>query len=195
MSDSHPAAGALHGATTAAAVSLVVPPRGLSQIGEALFEENALRTQLRHFAYKKIHGKEMPSTLTAALVDAALSESEDFDAVYRVRLEFVKDEWRFVLQNFVNMLDQTANVLLGDAYANIEHYRQLFDKPATLAGDPAYVDPVTVINHVAKFPDGSTIVRERTRANITYLLNDGWGDHAARLTSILRTHAGRGVLI
>lgn len=197
VSDSHvhPAAGALHGATTAAAVSLVVPPRGLSQIGEALFEENAMRMQLRRLAYKKIHEKEMPSTLTSAQVDAALSESEEFDAAYRVRLECVKGEWRFVLQNFVNMLDQTANTLYGDAYANIEHTRQIFDKPATDPSDPNYVDPVTVINHVAKFPDGSVIVRERTRANITYLLDEGWQDHAARLVNILRTHAGQSVLI
>jgi hypothetical protein len=197
VSDSHvhPAAGSLHGATTAAAVSLVVPPRGLSQIGEALFEENALRMDLRRAAHRKIHGKEMPPTMTSAQVDAALAESEEFDPAYRVRLEFAKDEWRFVFQDFVDMLDQNTNSLYGDAYANIEHTRQIFDKPATDASNPSYVDPVTVINHVAKFPDGSTIVRERTRANITYLLNEGWGDHAARLAVILRTHAGLSVLI
>jgi hypothetical protein len=93
------------------------------------------------------------------------------------------------------MLDQTANILLGDAYANIEHYRQLFDKPATVAGDPSYVDPVTVISHVAKFPDGSRIDRVRTRANITYLLNEGWQEHVALLSEIFRTHAGQSVLV
>lgn len=197
VSDSHvhPAAGSLHGATTAAAVSLVVPPRGLSQIGEALFEENALRMDLRRAAYRKVNEREMPPTMTSAQVDAALAESEEFDPAYRVRLEFAKDEWRFVFQDFVDMLDQNTNSLYGDAYANIEHTRQIFDKPATDASNPSYVDPVTVINHVAKFPDGSTIVRERTRANITYLLNEGWGDHAARLAVILRTHAGLSVLI
>ena len=196
VSDSHvhPSSGALHGATTAAAVSLVVPPRGLSQIGDALFEENAMRMQLRRLAYKKIHDHDMPTPLTSAQAEAALSESDEFDPVYRVRLECVKGEWRFVLQNFVNMLDQTANILLGDAYANVEHYRQLFDKPA-MSTDPGYVDPVTVINHVAKFPEGSTISRVRTRANITYLLNEGWQEHAALLSEIFRTHADQRTLI
>ncbi len=197
VSDSHvhPAAGALHGATTAAAVNLVVPPRGLSQIGEALFEENALRMQLRRIAYKKLHQHEMSNTLTAAQIEAELAESDEFDPVYRVRLEYVKGEWRFVLQNFVNMLDQSTNVIVGDAYANVEHYRQVFDKPATLATDPNYTDPVSIINHIARFPEGSTITRIRTRANITYLLNDGWGEHAAILAEVFRTHAGQSVLV
>jgi hypothetical protein len=197
VSDSHvhPAAGALHGATTAAAVNLVVPPRGLSQIGEALFEENALRMQLRRLAYKKLHQREMSNALTAVQVETELAESDEFDPVYRVRLEYVKNEWRFVLQNFVNMLDQSTNVIVGDAYANIEHYRQVFDKPATLATDPNYTDPVSIINHIARFPEGSTITRIRTRANITYLLNDGWGEHAAILAEVFRTHAGQSVLV
>lgn len=196
VSDSHvhPAAGALHGATTAASVSLVVPPRGLSRIGDAIFEEQSVRMRLRRLAYKKIHDQEVPS-LDAAQVEAEMMESEQFDPVYRVRLEYVKGEWRFVFQDFVDMLDQTANILLGDAYANVEHYRQLFDKPMSLASDPSYVDPVTVINHIAKFPDGSIVIRERARANITYLLDEGWGDHAARLADILRTHAGLRVLL
>lgn len=197
VSDSHvhPASGALHGATTAAAVSLVVPPRGLSQIGEALFEENALRMQLRRLAYKKIHERELSGALTAVQVEAALRESDEFDSVYRVRLEYAKGEWRFVLQNFVNMLDQTANIVLGDAYANIEHCRQVFDKPATSLTDPGYVDPVSVINRVAKFPEGSTIRRVRTRANITYLLNEGWQEHLTIIAEVLRTHAGQSVLV
>ena len=198
VSDSHvhPAAGALHGATTAAAVSLVVPPRGLSQIGDALFEEHAMRMQLRRLAYKKIHGREMSGVLTAAQAEAELSESEEFDPVYRVRLECVKGEWRFVLQNFVNMLDQTANIICADAYANIEHVRQLFDKPATSPTDTNYVDPVTVFNHIAKFPEGSVVRRVRTKANITYLLGEGWGEHSSLLAEVLRTHAGlNGVLV
>jgi hypothetical protein len=197
VSDSHvhPEAGALHGATTAAAVSLVVPPRGLSQIGEALFEEHALRMQLRRLAYKKIHKRDMPNTYSIAQVDAALAESDEFDSAYRVRLEYVKGAWRFVLQNFVNMLDQGTNVVIGDAYANIEHYRQVFDKPRTLASDPTYVDPVTIINHVANFPEGSLIARIRTRANITYLLNEGWSEHAALLSEVFRTHVGQSVLV
>jgi hypothetical protein len=197
VSDSHvhPASGALHGATTAASVSLVVPPRGLSQIGEALFEEHALRMQLRRLAYKKIHESEMPSTLTAAQVGAELAESEGFDSVYRVRLECVKDEWRFVFQNFVNMLDQATNTLLGDAYANVEHCRQVFDKPATMQNDPSYVDPVTVINRVAHFPDDSTVIRVRTQANITYLKDEGWGEHASLIAEVLRTLTGKRVLI
>jgi hypothetical protein len=155
VSDSHvhPAAGALHGATTAASVSLVVPPRGLSRIGDAIFEEHAMRLRLRRLAYKKIHDQEVPA-LNTAQVEAEMMESEQFEPVYRVRLECVKGEWRFVFQDFVNMLDQTANILLGDAYANVEHYRQLFDKPTSLATDPNYVDPVTVINHIAKVPTG-----------------------------------------
>lgn len=196
VSDSHvhPATGALHGATTAASVSLVVPPRSLSQLGDALFEEHALRTKLRRLAYEKVHKKKLTSTLSAAQVDQELADSDEFDPAYRVRLECVKGEWRFVLQNFVNMLDQTANLVLGDAYANIEHYRQLFDKPATTS-DPTYVDPVTIIDHVANFPDGSRIDRIRTRANITYLLNDGLGDHFALLAEVFRTHAGQSVLV
>jgi len=191
----HPAAGSLHGATTAAAVSLVVPPRGLSLLGEALFEEDAMRTQLRRLAYKKIHQKEMSSTMTSAQVDAALAESDEFDTVYRVRLEFAQGEWRFVFQDFVSMLDQNTNIIYGDAYANIEHTRQVFDKPASLPADPSYVDPVTIINHVARFPSGSVPARFRTKANITYLTTDGWGEHEAILITVLRKCAEKKVLI
>jgi hypothetical protein len=197
----HPAAGALHGATTADAVSLVVPPRGLSQIGEALFEDNALRLKLRRLAHKRVHKADLPMSLTTQQLDDALAESEEFDAAYRVRLEFVvtkdapRGRWRFVLQNFVSMLDQGTNIIEGDAYANIEHYRQLYDKPATNPADPNYTDPVTVVDHVAKFPEGSLVARVRTRANITYLLNDGWVEHAAILSEVFRTHAGQRVLV
>jgi hypothetical protein len=197
VSDSHvhPATGALHGATTAAAVSLVVPPRSLSQIGDALFEEDAMRLKLRRLAYEKIYGHKMTGTLSVAQVEQALVDSEEFDPVYRVRLEWVDGTWRFVLQNFVNMLDQGANLVVGDAYANIEHYRQLFDKPATKADDPSYIDPVTVIDHIANFPEDTRITRIRTRANITYLKNEGWQEHLSLLGDVFREHAGQSVVI
>lgn len=203
VSDSHvhPASGSLHGATTAHAVSLVVPPRGLAQLGNALFEENALRMRLRRAAYKKLYGQEMSPTSTIAQVTAALADSDTFDSVYRVRLEYVLSEgkregrWRFVLQNFVSMLDQGTNLIVGDAYAHEEHYRQLFDKPRTNPSDPTWVDPVTVINHVAKFPEGSIVARVRTRANITYLRDEGWKDHAALISEIFRQLAGQRVLV
>lgn len=188
----HPAAGALHGATTPEAVSLVAPPRGLSQIGEALFEENAFRMQLRRIAYKKLYDRELSTSLTSAQLGTAIEESAEFHPVYRVRLEFSpKDgEWRFVLQSFTSMLDQGTNIIQGDAYANIEHYRQLYDKPATMPSDPNYIDPVTVINHIAQFPEGSLLVRIRTKANITYLRGEGKQDHFALVAEVLRAHAG-----
>lgn len=191
----HLAAGALYGATTAAAVSLVVPPRGLFQIGEALFEEHAMLMQLRRISHEKVHGSKLPPFLTAAQVEHELRESKDFDPAYSVRLEYVKGEWRFVLQKFVNMLDQGTNIIYGDAYANVEHTRQVFDKPRSIAADPSYVDPVTTIDHIAYFPEGSLLARLKTKSNITYLNRDGWGYHTALAGAVLRRLSGLRVLI
>jgi len=196
VSDSHaqPAVGALFGATTAAAVSLVVPPQGLARTGEALFEEISMRANLRRYVYQQVHGRELPIA-TAPEVEKELSERvETLDTAYRVRLEFARDEWRFVVQGFTDMRDQTANVVVGDAYAHVEHYRQVFDKPATTS-DPNYVDPVTVCSLVAKFPEGSLVWRLRTQANITHLLNEGWQDHAAIIGEVVSQLEGKKVLV
>ncbi|MFO0713610.1 MAG: hypothetical protein U0353_27405 [Sandaracinus sp.] len=64
------------------------------------------------------------------------------------------------------------------------------------AADASQIDAVRVIDHVARFPTGSLLVRHRTRAGITYLLDQGgWQDHAAILSEVFRAHAGRSVLI
>ncbi|MFO0713611.1 MAG: hypothetical protein U0353_27410 [Sandaracinus sp.] len=64
----------LHGAT-AAAVSLVAPPRKLSQLGEALYEDIAQRRRLRLIAHEKMRETRECIWDTGSQSDGSLAES------------------------------------------------------------------------------------------------------------------------
>jgi hypothetical protein len=189
VSDSHvkPAAGALFGATTPASVNMIVPPFGLARIGELLFEEKVTRDQVRRHIYTTVHGKEPHG------MQGLSDRVEDFDTAYRVRLEYSRGEWKFVAQELQAMSDQGVNIVAGDAYAHVGHYREIFDKPASIPNDPNYQDPVTVCDRIARFPSGTVIQRILVKSNISYLRDEGegWQEHAAILSEVLKSLSGR----
>lgn len=191
-----PGVGELFGANTPEAASLTVPPRGLSRIGEVLYDEISAVARAKRLVYKKVHGRELPVHGRPEEAERELDRRvEMFDTSYRARLEFSRGEWRYVVQEFSTIGTGECNVVVGDAYAHIEHYRQLFDMPATKKNDPAWKDPVTVVSHTARFPAKTMLLRYETQANITWLSGEGWQIHAAKLSEIFSNLSGKRVLI
>lgn len=194
----------LVGLQTTKAVNAILPPKCLSDLGAALHDELTTVERIGHRVYERVRGKQMPIGTT----DEIATEKERNVELparlsYRCRLECVKVgtgkasrwRWRFVVQDWMDLVDHRANIVVGDAYAHVEHYRQLFKKPATKPSDPNYADPVTVIDHIAKFPDGSLVVHWHTPAGITWLKSEGWQEHAAKLETLLPRFAGQRVLV
>jgi len=184
--------GSLLGAETTDDVNLLAPHAGLGRIAELLFTELALRDSIKIQLYERARGHGINQGLAREQIDAEIDRNVDVrDTVYQTRLEWTaEDGWRFVLQDFTNLHDHVANIAVGDAYAHVDHYRQLFGKPATPTGDP-----VTVIERVAHFPQGALVVRVKTKSNISWLLKDGWTHHASLIASLLPQFAGKKVLI
>lgn len=191
-----PDVGSLFGAATTDAVNGMVPPWTLSRLAEVIYDEISAIERVKRLIYKKVHGHELPVSGTLGEAERELEKRVAmFDTAYRSRLEYSQGEWKFVVQEFVDLRTADSNVIVGDAYAHIDHYRQLFDRPASKPNDPSWKDPVTVVSHTASFPDGTMLLRLETKASITYLNGDGWQQHAAKLGEILYSFGGKSVLI
>ena len=131
-------------------LNTVLPHGGFADVADALFQE----MEYFHKAKKDLDGYEI-------------------DFPYIVRLEGSDASgFRFVLQESNPFPTSSVNVVVGDAYANVDHYRSLFNVPASKPNDPNYIDPVTVVEHVAVFPAGTRIVRMQCRASISQLVKN-----------------------
>lgn len=154
--------GRLYGLTSARQLNTVVPPTALSVVSDTLLEELRNITANRWHLYEKVRNHR-PHADTAAEVQAELLTHTDIgDSSYSVRLEWVpggKDgDWQFAAQVFAPLNNHVANIVVGDAYANVEHYEHLFDRTCD-----------KLIDRVAHFPEGTRVVRLLTKSTITHL--------------------------
>jgi len=111
-------------------ISTAYPHRGLSKLAEALIDEMELIEQDRK------HG--MRSRFS-----------------YRARLEYQPEgvgTWRYVCATYVGFGQDEPNVIVGDAYAHVQHYEQIFGRRAD------------VIDHRAKWPADVLLIRVLTHA-------------------------------
>jgi hypothetical protein len=187
----------------------LVPPRSVSQMAEALLEDEQLRTAVRRLAHRKVDGANPPILGTPSEAAAELVDTKDFDAAYRVRLEYVELEcitadgekrrewtWRFVYQDFTTIGNLKPRFIVNDATGTTEHYRLLLDKPASSPNDPGYVDPVETMAHVAHLHPESRVRRIPLKSTITYLLKQGgWQENVAVIAEELRGCREQKVLV
>lgn len=187
----HP--GSLSGATTTEEINKLVPHGGLGRIAELTFTELMLVDRIRTELYRAVHEREIDPSTPRDMVDSVLDASVEVpDTVYQVRLEWNDGWWRFIVQDFAKLNDHTANIIIGDAYAHVEHYRQMFAKPVPT---PPEVDAVTVVEHIAQFYPGSIVVRIKTRCNKSFLDNAGWQEHVPLIVDMLKPLEGKRVLV
>ena len=193
-----PGVGELLGITTTEDMNKILPHHGLAQLSDTVL------TEMRYAHYRGLHlvktvtGKE-PATLVDEHaqrgerldIDDVIDRYTSFDIPFQARLTCSGDVWTFAIHQFSDLNAFDSNVIIGDAYAQEDHYRSLFDKPKPMGG----VDPVTIIDHVAHFPPGSIVWRFRTQANIGHLEDGFWSQHAEDIAEILRHLAGKKVLV
>jgi hypothetical protein len=127
--------------STADINALDVPPKALSDVAAAIHSEMSHAMQLRRIVYKRIRGR-APLQKSGAEILAELHEHTDVDPLsYTCRLECLpadaakgrkKDEWRFVVREFNPLQNHKSRIVVGDAYAQKEHYEQLFHRDADI---------------------------------------------------------------
>lgn len=197
-----PAAGEFMGDSTTDALNEKFPHRGLKTFADTCFTEMSLARQLAMHVFRQVRGKDISEELQQLeqqrramymSADDVLNQHVDVHTSYRCRLDIDPDGTpHFVIHNFVSMSKATANVIVGDAYAHEDHYRQLFERPRPPAG---CTDPVTLISHVAHFPRGSMVWRFRALASVSHLKEGGWYEHTTMVAEVLRQLRGQRVLI
>lgn len=132
--------GDLLGVVTAAAINQQgIPPKALSDMGAAIHAEMNHALALQRIVYKKVFGHNPPQSTLAEIL-AELDKHTDVEPLsYTCRLECLaadtakgrkKDEWRFVVREFTPFANHKSSIVIGDAYAQKEHYEQLFLRPA-----------------------------------------------------------------
>lgn len=195
VADHHymPPAGKLCGFETAALLNQIVPPIGLAKSAEALWQELTHADDLRAYLYREVHGDYVDGTPDEISTKLRSRTALD-DMSYAVRLEHGPD-WRFVVEQSTDLRNHNANIIIGDAYAHEEHYRQLFHKPASHPTDPSYTNPVTLLDLVAHFPPETRIIRMRTKSTIGYLEKGNFQINEALLESVLSSMRDKRVLI
>lgn len=193
-----PGVGTLYGAMTTAAVNAILPPATLAVVAEALHDEIQFTESIRMLLHESTFGASpIVPTMSAAAMRKLVNDRADMhETSYGTVLECGTDgAWKLRTQQIRPFLDQGTNIVLGDAYAHVEHYRQLLDKPTTMPSNPAWIDPVTVIDHLAYFPLGTTILKVLTPSTITAMESGQWHDHSALIGSVLRQFEGKRVLV
>lgn len=193
VADHHytPPAGSLWGATDPSVLNMLVPPVGLARVAETIYNELTLEGDLQAFLYQLVHSTH-PSGDATEIHDKLASRTEVGRTSYAVRLEHGKTGWQFVVQDAANLRSHDANIVVGDAYAHEEHYRQLFHKPSPTDGN---ADPVTLLDLVAHFPSDTTLLRIQTKSTIGYLEKGNFQINEALLESALARFRGKRVLL
>lgn len=195
-----PMPGEFLGCTTATEINDLYPHKGLIPFAEAVFQEVQLAHQLGVQLFPQVRGKDISDELRGRAENGqhltpekVIAENIDVRTSYQTRLEIDTDgRCKFILQDFIDSDTATANVIVGDAYADDDHYRQLFFNPGLDLVDP---NRTTVVAHVAHFPVGSVVWRLRSHAGISHLREGGWYEHTTIIAEVLRQLAGKRVLV
>lgn len=133
-----------------------VPPRALGLVAEDIHREMNHSLGLRRLIYEKIRGRPPKGHSLDEIIEALEKETAVAPVSYTARLECLpadvtkgreKDEWRYVIRTVSDLLNNTATLVIGDAYAQKEHYEQVFHRDAD------------VIDRVSMLHADTTIVR------------------------------------
>lgn len=151
-------AGELCGLTSVDQANRKAPPRAIEEVAAAIYEEDDFYKEWcrkAHFGINQgppesIEQKKIEEEIAAATTAIA-------DWAYTTRLEYrpKEDVWEYVVESRTDLRDHHANLIVGDAYAQVDHYRDLFGKWPDSDGN----DPVDVIDHVAYFEPNVTLHR------------------------------------
>jgi hypothetical protein len=156
--------------------ALDIPPKSLSTVADAVHSEMAHTTALRRIIFKQTMGRPPNGVDAAAIIRDLEAHTEVEPMSYTVRLECLpadsakgrkNDEWRFVVREFRKFANTTASVVIGDAYAQKDHYEQLFDRAVDL------IDVVSELHPEARFLrvlDSQCNISEMRRGGIQRIL-------------------------
>ena len=154
-----------------------VPPRTIYDIADALFREHRHRENVGRAVLRKMTGK----TASVAQVEA---KTDVNDLAYQVRLECVpasvdkgrlSDSWRFVYRQVRTFANSRSLLVVGDAYANQEHYRYLFER------EPEVIESVSALH-----PDTKMVRVLHSGANIGTLTKGYLVDVLGAAEALLR---------
>lgn len=148
--------GTLAQATSADDINaLDVPPKSLATIAEAVHSEFSHAQSLRRLIYEQNMGRYPDVGSHAGSIIEELERHTEVEPMsYMVRLECLPadtdkgrlhDEWRFVARDFRPLANNTSLVVVGDAYAQKDHYEHLFERDADM------IDVVSELNPEARF--------------------------------------------
>lgn len=132
-----------------------VPPRSLATVADMAYAEIEHSWSLRSIVYEHLKGRPPPPDA----VDMLERETCIDPMSYVTRLECLprdpakgrlEDQWRFVVRDFRPWANHSANVIVGDAYAQRALYEQLFGRPAHVIETVATLHEDAVITRVLR---------------------------------------------
>ena len=143
----HVAAGDLSGVADVSEIhARDIPPRTLLTIATALLREHRHREDVGRLILKKMTGEVASRSKIEQLADVR-------DLAYQVRLECLpasidkkryRDEWRFVFREARTFANSMSTLVVGDAYAQREHYGYLFNRKPDVIEAVSYLHPDAV---------------------------------------------------
>lgn len=161
-----------------------VPPHSLARVADRAHAEIDLAHSIRTAVYEAANGIAPPG---AVAVDTLERETGIEPRSYVTRLECLPrsiskgrcaDTWRFVVREFRPWTQHTANIIVGDAYAQVAHYEQLFDRPAHVIEAVATLHKDAVITRVLHDGCGIRRLREGGLQEILLYVEADLADHA-----------------
>lgn len=156
--------------------ALDIPPQSLETTAEAVHTEMVHATTLRRIIYQQNMGHHPVGHDNDSIMHELERHTEVEPMSYTVRLEClpadgekgrVEDEWRFVVREFRPLMNHTSLIIIGDAYAQRDHYEHLFDRDADL------IDVVSELNPDARFLrvlDSQCNISEMRRGGLNRIL-------------------------
>jgi hypothetical protein len=107
--------------------ALRVPPRSLAATGRRVHDELTFMQKVKNAAYHAVAGGP-PDSTSAHEIALALDAFTDVEPLaYSVTLHCSVDDhgvesWQFIVRDTTEILDTKAHIVVGDAYAQKEHY-------------------------------------------------------------------------
>lgn len=183
--------GRLFGLMNAHAINTVVPPIGLARVSETLLDEMSNVTALRRHLFETIRGHPPRGDTHEEIHAELLAHTDLEDFSYATRLEWLPTlnegtgGWQFAAQGFAALHNHSANIIVGDAYAQVDHYERLFDRPCD-----------KLVDRVAHFPEGTCITRLMTKSTISHLQRGFLQENLALLeAAIAEKGPGKRILV
>lgn len=185
-------AGSLIGVKSVAEINdLNVPPKALATVAEAIHTEMAHTRVLRRIVYEAVLGRP-PLGSNIADVMAEVERNTDVEPMsYTCRMQCLpaeaakgrnpgrkKDEWSFVVRKFSTFTNLTSTIVVGDAYAQKEHYEQLFERPADMIEHLSALHPDTKIIRLRHDGCGITTINKNG-------ISDIWSVVETRMANLL----------